>query len=1235
MKIRSLTLKAIRTIIYSNIVIATAVSAQEIVGDNTLPNNSTVTVNGMVQRIDGGTEAGNNLLHSFAKFNVSTGYSAYFNNSSTIENIFTRVTGADISNIDGLIKANGEANLFLLNPNGIVFGANAQLELGGSFFATTAERIIFDDGNFFSVEEPNQIPPLLTINVPLGLQFNQSPGNIQVQESNLRVTSQQNLTLVGGNITIDGGKLLAEDGKVGLTGLAEAGLINLQDNSLRLPQEVERGNLTLDNGAVVEVRGENGGGINIQVNNLDIANGAKLQGRIISGSTENNRLDVMAGDITVDALGEINLTSGGRIISVTGGRGKGGNIVLEAGEINISGFTEDGLFSGILSHSETDNSGEGGRITINSPEGTVELGDRGFIAAVTDSSNSSGSIEVNSNNLVIESGGQIITATSNSGNAGDITINAETITMGGSSEDFLVSPFTDVEVFNLDELAFYTDFNSEIEDYGTGGIPYVSIQRNPTEIVSGNTILGTATEQYDYYSFTVTKANSRGIFDIDGGDGYEDIPGSLDTEIAIFNLATGEIIGINDDSNIENGGEGSIVRQDSYIDTTFAEPGTYVLGVGEFDTVPSSLNLLSGDRVDPGDTYRLQISLQNQGVEISIPTNTINPDNFNPNYGASSGLVSLTEGEGNTGKLTLNTDNLLLEPGGSITATTSGMGSGRDITLNVTDTVAMNNATVANITRGTGNAGSIIINSSEVNLQNRTFLDTSNFGQGNAGDITINADNVNLLTATILNSSTYVVGDAGIISINATDTITLDGELDGDVTVIASLVAGPSAVGNSGGIEINTGSLLLSNGAFLDTTTYGTGNAGIIDIRASDRVIIDGASSNGRGSNLISRVRVTGRGNGGDINIATDVLAVTNGGILTTQTEGVGDAGNIQIEAREIYLSDGTIASTVEAAAVGDGGQISLNSNSLVLENGARVTASTAGEGNGGEIIIASDNVIEVDNSTIAVSSEGEGIGGRIQLRGNLLSLDNQALITAETEARNGGDITIWLQDLLLMRRESNISATAGSAGAGGDGGNIRIQVPLILTIPQENSDITANAFEGAGGTIEIDSQGIFGTQFREQLTPESDITANSQFGISGSVIINNPEVEPSSGLVKLSGQVIQAGNEVIVGCRATVGNSFTITGRGGLPEDPTSALRGTMAWSDLEDYTAVGVGENLPREEKRYSSGGFATLVQATGWLINDDGEVELITGDSSRSNYEQDYPSCQNLQKDIAVDS
>ena len=1179
MKIRSLTLKAIRTIIYSNIVIATAVSAQEIVGDNTLANNSTVTVNGMVQRIDGGTEAGNNLLHSFAKFNVSTGYSAYFNNSSTIENIFTRVTGADISNIDGLIKANGEANLFLLNPNGIVFGANAQLDLGGSFFATTAERIIFDGGNFFSVEEPNQIPPLLTINVPIGLQFNQSPGNIQVQESNLRVTSQQNLTLLGGNITIDGGKLLAEDGKVGLTGLAEAGLINLQDNSLTLPQEVERGNLTLDNGAVVEVRGENGGGINIQVNNLDIANGAKLQGRIISGSTENNRLDVMAGDITVDALGEINLTSGGRIISVTGGRGKGGNIVLEAGEINISGFTEDGLFSGILSHSETANSGEGGRITINSPEGTVELGDRGFIAAVTDSSNSSGSIEVNSNNLVIESGGQIITATSNSGNAGDITINVETITMEGSSEDFLVSPFTDVEVFNLDELAFSTDFNSEIEDSGTGGIPYVSIRRNPTEIVSGNTILGTATEQYDYYSFTVTKANSRGIFDIDGGDGYEDIPGSLDTEIAIFNLATGEIIGINDDSNIENGGEGSIVRQDSYIDTTFAEPGTYVLGVGEFDTVPSSLNLLSGDRVDPGDTYRLQISLQNQGVEISIPTNTINPDNFNPNYGASSGLVSLSEGEGNTGQLTLNSNNLLLEPGGSITATTSGMGSGRDITLNMTDTVAMNNATVANITRGTGNAGSIIINSSQVNLENRSSLDTSNFGQGNAGDITINADNVNLLTATILNSSTYVMGDAGIIALNARDTIALDGELDGDATTIFSLVAGPSAVGNSGGIEIDTGSLFLSNGPFVNTATYGMGDAGRIDIRASDRVIIDGASSNGRGSNLISRVRVAGRGNGGDINIATDVLAVTNGGILTTQTEGLGDAGNIQIEAREIYLSDGTIASTVEAAAVGDGGQI--------------------------------------------------------QLSGNLLSLDNQALITAETEARNGGDITILLQGLLLMRHQSQISATAGNAGAGGDGGNIRIQVPLILTIPQENSDITANAFEGAGGTIEIDSQGIFGTQFREQLTPESDITANSQFGISGSVIINNPEVEPSSSLVKLSGQVIQAGNEVIVGCRATVGNSFTITGRGGLPEDPTSALRGTMAWSDLEDYTAVGVGENVPGFVSGYSSDGFATLVQATGWLINDDGEVELITADSSRSNYEQDYPSCQNLQKDIAVDS
>ncbi len=166
--------------------------------------------------IHDGNRAGNNLFHSFQDFSVPTNGSASFNNAVDIQNIFSRVTGGNISSIDGLLGANGAANLFLINPAGIIFGRNAILNIGGSFLGSTADSLLFPEGEFSAVDLDN--PPLLTINAPIGLSFRDEPGEIVNQSVTFDIISQSfaglqvrpgaTLALIGGDLSFNGGILL-------------------------------------------------------------------------------------------------------------------------------------------------------------------------------------------------------------------------------------------------------------------------------------------------------------------------------------------------------------------------------------------------------------------------------------------------------------------------------------------------------------------------------------------------------------------------------------------------------------------------------------------------------------------------------------------------------------------------------------------------------------------------------------------------------------------------------------------------------------------------------------------------------------------------------------------------------------------------------------------------------------------------------------------------------------------
>jgi large exoprotein involved in heme utilization and adhesion len=345
------------------------------------------------------------------------------------------------------------------------------------------------------------------------------------------------------------------------------------------------------------------------------------------------------------------------------------------------------------------------------------------------------------------------------------------------------------------------------------------------------------------------------------------------------------------------------------------------------------------------------------------------------------------------------------------------------------------------------------------------------------------------------------------------------------------------------------------------------------------------------------------KGDAGNLTIETSSLIVQDGAEAQATTLGEGDAGNLIVKASQSVeligkTPDGLFSSRLLAGAglegfwkeaQGQGGDLRIETGQLIVRDGAGVTVSST-----------------------STASDAKGAGS-LQIQARTIRLDNQATITAETASGQGGDINLQAQELLLLRRNSNISSTAGTAKAGGDGGNITINnTPFIVAVPGENSDITANAFEGSGGLIQIKATQVFGLERREQLTPLSDITAFSEQNpeLNGVVEINTADVDPSGGLVTLPAKLVDASELIASGCGAPSRQSpseFIVTGRGGLPSNPSDTLSSDTVWSDLRPHTQQAQNRTSSESATQQTLPTAPQLVEAQGWVINNKGEVVL----------------------------
>ncbi|MBD2453805.1 S-layer family protein [Nostoc sp. FACHB-87] len=594
----------------------------------------------------------------------------------------------------------------------------------------------------------------------------------------------------------------------------------------------------------------------------------------------------------------------------------------------------------------------------------------------------------------------------------------------------------------------------------------------------------------------------------------------------------------------------------------------------------------------------------------------------------------------NGGAINIRGRGLTLQDGSNIQSSTSG-GQGKGIIVNTTDFVEILGASTSGRPRtslgtsigasSTGRAGDVVIKTGRLRITNGASLQSTTRGNNSrTGDIYIHTTDIELIgTNTIPNRN----------MISSTD--------------INTVSSGTNNIG--GNITIETNRLRTVDGGLISSDLFGgrltaTGKTGNIYIRATESFEIAGGtkSQSSLASGVTTSVQPSGVGQAGNIDIETGRLTVSNGGSIRSTLAGNGTAGNITIQATDVTISDPVIETfsglvtgintSVGKNVVGLGGTIDLTAENLRLFNGGQITSSTQGQGNAGginlqvknldvqgisqplsngqilpssitassttnfaagSVNIQADTVRVRDNAQITVSNIGTGDAGNLNLNARQIFLDNGASLRSEVNGGSQGNIQLQVDEVLLLRHGSKISANASGNSTGG---NININAPIIVGL--ENSDIIANAIQGRGGNIQITTQGIIGLEYRSQLTPENDITASSQFGVNGTVEVNNVGVDPNSGLVELPANLTDPSQQIANACDRNQGSSFVATGRGGIPQNPTQQVWSDRTWSDVRHISAFRKLGSINAQAPPLPQ----VMVQATSWRRNAQGQVELI---------------------------
>ncbi|MBT9313485.1 two-partner secretion domain-containing protein [Leptothoe kymatousa] len=677
------------------VLLACPATFAQVVADDSV---NTVVTGGGTYLITGGTTTGTapSLFHSFETFSLSTGDTAVFDltTSPQVENVFSRVTGGNPSEINGTLTLSGaNANLYLLNPAGIVFGPTAQLLLPASFVATTADGLMFENDFVFSASDPQTLP-LLTVNTPIGLQMGANAGAVSVNgvghtlakldatgqpfegaphvqlgpTTGLQVAPGQTLALVGNGVTLTGGVVTAPSGNLEIGAVAPGEQVAIATTPTGIDLNYDSVN-TFQDVSLQQQSLANVSGVAVQINPfLPIHTFTSHQGQLqVAGRqvslTETSLLLGQNGVAATQPGGPIQVNASEQLLI----SGSDGSSLVSSGIVGENlGLTLNGdvqltasdlaVENGGLVTNTTYSTADGGQIDVQVDN---QLTIAGFnsqaprvsstITSAAFAAGSGGDVNISARDFSLLAGGSATSLNFATGTGGDVTIGADTVLLSGRVSSTQVPSTISSSNFGLGNAGNLTIDTRLLNMQDTSAIGATS----SGDGAAGNITIN-ATERIDL------SAPITGL----------PVTTSISSSTIVPNLSEQQLLNL---SAVPNGDAGSVI-----ITTPVLEM-----------TGPSSI---SAQNLGTGDAGVVSI----QADRMLLQDNAV---------------IKGRTVAGEIGNITLTVaDFLLLRNGSNITTESPGIGNGGNITISTPALLALENSDIV-ADASQGNGGNITISS--------------------------------------------------------------------------------------------------------------------------------------------------------------------------------------------------------------------------------------------------------------------------------------------------------------------------------------------------------------------------------------------------------------------------------------------------------------------------------------------------------------------------------------------